>query len=130
MADALYTTMTLRGCTATSLCWVPGRVRETRVRGFDHARLLAAELAKRSGLPLRGHLYRVDEESPDQTGLSAAQRASNLRDAFAAHACRGVVGLVDDVVTTGATAAACARALRAAGADGVELLCFSATPFV
>jgi predicted amidophosphoribosyltransferase len=59
-----------------------------------------------------------------QSDLGGAERGANVRGAFAAAAAvagRHVV-IVDDVLTTGATAAACARALRAAGAVGVGVL--------
>jgi predicted amidophosphoribosyltransferase len=66
------------------------------------------------------------KETPPQTGLSAAARRRNVRDAFAvrrrAQVAGRVVVLVDDVLTTGATASACARALRDAGAAEVRVL--------
>jgi ComF family protein len=90
-------------------------------RGYDQAALLADHLARCAGLPrLRGVLRRT-RETPPQVGRTRAERAGNVAGAFAAGpaaAGREVV-LVDDVVTTGATADACARALRAAGATRV-----------
>jgi ComF family protein len=90
-------------------------------RGYDQAALLAGHLARCAGLPrLRAALRRV-RETPPQVGRSRTERARNVAGAFAAGpavAGREVV-LVDDVVTTGATADACARALRAAGATRV-----------
>jgi predicted amidophosphoribosyltransferase len=110
-----------RGCEASVLTWVPGRARENRVRGFDHAELIAREVGRRLGLPCVPLLHRrVDVV--DQTGLSRADRRRNLVGAFGSGPVGGWVGLVDDVVTSGATAEVCAQSLKDAGAEGVELL--------
>lgn len=102
-----------------------GRARRI-ARGYDQAALLADALARRAGRGvrrLRGALRRV-RETPPQVGQSRAERARNVAGAFAAD--RSVAGrdvlLVDDVVTTGATAAAAAEALRAAGARSVVVI--------
>lgn len=95
------------------------RVRE---RGYDHAWLLAAEVAARCGLPLRAPLRRVRASRP-QVQLDRPTRATNVRGAFIAEAgaLRGLrVALVDDVVTTGATIAAASGAIRASGARAVD----------
>jgi ComF family protein len=100
-----------------------GRARE-RERGFNQARLLAERLGGALGRPVRaGWLRRVRITGP-QSDLGAAARRANVRGAFAAHpAVAGRhVAVVDDVLTTGATAAECARALRAAGAARVGVL--------
>lgn len=93
-------------------------------RGYDQAALLASALARAASAPrLPGVLHRVRETAP-QVGRSRAERATNVRGAFAASARaagRDLV-LVDDVVTTGATADAAAGALRAAGARSVVVV--------
>ena len=97
-------------------------VARARERGFDHATLLAAGVAARTGLPLRAPLRRVRASTP-QVKLDRAARATNVRGAFISEAgsLRGLrVALVDDVVTTGATIAAASGALRAAGARSVH----------
>ena len=70
-----------------------------------------------------GGLVRL-RDTPPQTGLSAAARRRNVAGAF--RASRSFAGLevvlIDDVLTTGATARACAKALRQAGARRVGLL--------
>ncbi len=93
-----------------------------RQRGYDQARLLAAEVAQRCALPLRAPLRRIRHVRP-QIELDRAARAENLRGAFVAEAgaLRGLrVALVDDVTTTGATLGAAAAAVRAAGARDVR----------
>jgi predicted amidophosphoribosyltransferase len=109
------------GLVGDVLTWVPARRRDIRRRGYDHARVLAEEVGRRLGLPARPLLRRA-RDRPDQTGLSADARRRNLRGAFVSIGCPDRIILVDDLVTTGATATACARALRASGAAGVEVL--------
>jgi predicted amidophosphoribosyltransferase len=121
LARALTRAVAAEGLAAEVLTWVPGKPRENRARGFDHAGVLAAEVGLRLGLPVAPLLDRRGEQR-DQTSLGAAERWANLQGAFAATACPPRVALVDDLVTTGATAAACAAALRAAGATRVEVL--------
>jgi ComF family protein len=100
------------------------RARE-RARGFNQAELLA----RRLGRPLMTHLVRRRKNTPSQTGLTRAQRASNLRGAFAA---RGrapeAVIVVDDVYTTGATLNEIARTLKRAGTRRVEALTVARVP--
>ena len=99
----------------------PSRYRE---RKYDHATLLAAALARQSGLKLLdGALTRV-RDTPRQVGLTDEQRVANVRDAFSAGAeAKGQsILLIDDVLTTGATAHAAATTLLAAGATRVRVL--------
>jgi predicted amidophosphoribosyltransferase len=121
LAQALTRAVAIEGLAAEVLTWVPGKPRENRLRGFDHAGVLASAVGARLGLPVVPLLLRRGAPR-DQASLGAAERWANLRDAFAANACPARVALVDDLVTTGATAAACAAALRIAGAQRVEVL--------
>lgn len=96
-------------------------------RGFDHADLLATHLAALLGRPRLRALRRCRPGS--QAGRSRTERLSLPRHTFAAR--RPVTGhvlLVDDVLTTGATARACTHALHAAGAAAVSLLTVARAP--
>ena len=94
-------------------------------RGYDHAWLLAIHACALAGLPPPLPALRRIRASPPQSTLPAAQRAENVRGAFVVRrrlapllAGREVI-LVDDVVTTGSTLAAAARALKRAGAASI-----------
>jgi len=94
-----------------------------RERGYNQADLIARPLARRLGLPCRPVLLVRTKPRPDKLHLSLEERWSSVRGAFAAKPGSRVdnlrVLLVDDVMTTGATLDACARALRQAGARTV-----------
>jgi ComF family protein len=98
----------------------PDRVRE---RGYDQAALIAAEAARRLGLPMSGALDRT-RATTAQFDLDRAARASNLGGAFHVADAAAISGrwiiLVDDVVTTGSTLAACATTLLHGGASAVS----------
>jgi predicted amidophosphoribosyltransferase len=105
------------GVAGGTITWVPGRRADIRTRGFDHAEVLARGVAAALGLTAEGLLERVGTPA-DQTTLPAAERRRNLLGAFSAtpggkEAIHSGVILVDDLVTTGATAASCAAALGA-----------------
>ena len=104
------------------ITWVPLAKRRRRERGFDQAEVLARGLAARTGLPVRALLRRVRETDP-QARRTAADRRSALAGAFGViESPPASVVLVDDVLTTGATAAECARVLREAGAARVGVV--------
>ena len=88
-------------------------------RGFNQSALLARRVSCRLGAPLRPALVRV-RDTPQQTALNREARIANVAGAFRPRQHCFVQGctvlLVDDVCTTGATLAECARVLREAGA--------------
>lgn len=107
---------------ADVLTWVPLSRRRLRRRGFDQAEVLARALAPRLDLPLDRLLART-RDTRAQARRTAADRRRALAGAFTSleHIGSDVL-LVDDVLTTGSTAAACAEALKEAGAGRVSLL--------
>lgn len=93
-------------------------------RGFNQSREIARHLAPRLGVPLALRLLARQRDTAAQSTLDAAARARNLQHAFAVTPGARVparLALLDDVLTTGATADAAARALRAAGARHIEV---------
>ncbi len=101
---------------------VPLHPSRRRHRGFNQA----ADLARHVGIPVESALRRI-RATPTQTGLPAARRHRNMREAFAVtRAARDLDGrivvLIDDVSTTGATLEACARVLKEAGVGEVRAL--------
>jgi ComF family protein len=121
MATALDATR-VPGRPPVAVTWVPLGKRRKRARGYDQAQVLAERVAGTLDLPCVRLLARV-VETPPQARRSALDRASALRGAFRpARTSPAAVLLVDDVLTTGATAAECACVLRAGGAEEVGLL--------
>jgi ComF family protein len=104
---------------------VPLNWRKQWSRGFNQAELLARHVSKRRGIPLMNALRRKRVTST-QAALATAGRKRNVAGAFAARANADLAGkrvlLIDDVMTTGATAGACASVLKRAGAKSISLL--------
>jgi len=102
---------------------VPLHSKRQRLRGFNQSALLAEHLAQLHRIRLgTKDCFRIRDTRP-QTGLRAAERRKNVAGAFTVSRPKAVrsrrVLLIDDVMTTGATVNACARALLEAGAQGV-----------
>jgi ComF family protein len=116
---------------ADGLVPVPLHWRRLWARRFNQSAALAQAVAAESGVPMvHGALRRI-KATPQQVGLTRAQRADNIQGAFrVAEAGKAAVRgrrliLVDDVLTTGATVEGCARALLRAGAANVDVLVFA-----
>lgn len=113
---------------------VPLHWRREWQRGYNQAALLGTALVQRQpALAPRGsapRLLRRTRATPPQQRLDARARRRNLDGVFTATGpCDSLnIALVDDVLTTGATAGAAARALLAAGAGRVDLWCLARTP--
>jgi ComF family protein len=106
---------------------VPLHWRRRWQRGFNQSELIARFLSRRTGIPVVAALRRA-RSTASQAGLSNTRRRRNVTGAFRCPrrlvaAVRGRrLLLIDDVMTTGSTAAACAFALKRAGAARVALL--------
>lgn len=104
---------------------VPLHWRRQVWRGFNQSAMLARDLgAHLGGIPVAGLLVR-QRPTPAQSALPAAGRSGNVRGAFRARPVTATrvrhVAVVDDVMTTGATLDACARALKHAGVERVDV---------
>jgi predicted amidophosphoribosyltransferase len=120
------------GVGANLVTHVPVHAARARTRGYDQAELIARATARHLGLPFAPVLAR-ERATIAQFDLDRPDRAANVAGAFAVRAAGRPAGaatnlagrwvlLVDDVVTTGATLAACADALERAGAIGTSAI--------
>ena len=100
-------------------------------RGYNQAALIASSLGRRTGLPVELELLERTKATPPLKGMGRRERALAVRGAFRVSASRTEslrgrrVILVDDVFTSGATAAACAKVLKRAGAARVDIICWA-----
>ena len=123
LADAM--TALVAAWDSDVVTWVPTTTDRRRRRGFDQAELLARAVARRTRRPCRPLLRR--RPGPAQTGQPLGQRRLGPSFLSVGPAPARVL-LVDDVVTTGATAASAASTLRRAGAVEVHLVAAARTP--
>jgi len=102
---------------------VPLHLSRLRQRGYNQSLLLARVLGRRWRKPVPGRLLVRLRPTPPQQGLKAVQRRLNLKGAFGMRSALAgqKVLLIDDVMTTGATARECARTLLTAGASEVAV---------
>lgn len=118
----------------TALVPVPLAPHRQRARGYNQSEALATALAAHWGIPVWSAAIARLRETTTQTRLTPGDRAMNVRGAFsvpppAQNLLRGAhVVLVDDVLTTGATALSCAAALHAGGARIVSIVTFARAP--
>ncbi len=110
---------------------VPLHRRRLRQRGYNQALELARPLARQLGVPLRHDALQRLRPTHAQTELDAVGRRRNVRGAFALRegvALPAHVAILDDVMTTGATVAECARVLRRAGVQRVDVWALARAP--
>jgi ComF family protein len=111
---------------------VPMAKQRLRQRGFNQAAMLARWLGKSLDLPCEEQVLRRLQNTSAQQDLDAKARKRNLLQAFSLNPDAQVKGrhlaLIDDVLTTGATAQALARLLMNAGAVRVDVYCLARTP--
>lgn len=128
MAEYMYLYYSSLGIEADVVVNVPSTPRTLKRRGFDHTALIAEAFAARAELPSLSLLKRISHKK-DQTKLSYAERFASVGGAFgladASGAANKTVLLIDDVLTTGATASECAAVLKSAGAKRVNVLTFA-----
>ncbi len=110
---------------------IPLHPRRRRERGYDQALLLARALGQHLGAPLLRRALARTRYTSQQARLSMRQREDNVRGAFSVERPHAVEDrrllVVDDVMTTGATADECAKALKRAGAARVEVFTLART---
>ena len=108
----------------TVVTWPTMLQRRKLERGIDHSMLLAQGVGERLGLPVRQLLVRSEKVAVStQVGMGRRERLTRLQGAFSCEtAWRGPVLLVDDVITTSATATVCAECLLDAGASAVMVI--------
>ena len=115
---------------ADILSWVPvSRLRKLK-RGYDQSELLCRAVGKELGIPVTPVLKKI-RHTPPQSGLpDAARRRANVMGAYKVLDPKSLAGkrilLIDDVVTTGATASECAKVLLTVGAKQVYLAAIAA----
>ncbi|MEJ2108812.1 MAG: ComF family protein [Acidobacteriota bacterium] len=110
---------------------VPLHAKRKRDRGYNQSELLAKILAARIGIPVDAKILTRIRATVSQVGLSNLERRANVRKAFSCLDPERVAGLrillIDDVMTTGATAASASKALLKSGARRVSVLTLART---
>lgn len=131
LAETMARTMRPLVAAAPDMILVPVPLHRTRLwwRGFNQSGLIAANLAKLTGMEHRPAMLTRVRRTRALRNMNAKARANEVKSAFRVDPAADVKGrhilLVDDVLTTGSTSEACAKTLLRAGADRVDLICFA-----
>ena len=116
---------------ADTCTFVPMPEDREKERGYNQAKVLCEKFSELTGIPMIDSLVRIKSVTKQST-LKADERAKNIIGSFKAinkHAIKNKeILLIDDVMTTGATASECAKILRKAGAKNVQVLTLAKTP--
>jgi len=109
---------------------VPLHPSRLKIRGFNQAELIANIVANKLDIPCRPYSVQRTKPVAAQSRLTAKQREANMRAAFnvVENVAGKAIAIVDDVLTTGATARSIARPLRRAGAEHISVWAFARTP--
>ncbi len=130
LAAVMAEELRVSGWEFDALTYVPLTPRAERERGYNQAKLLAEGIALLTGTEIV-HLLKKVKETGEQKSLSASERHGNLQGCFRAVSKKMCAGksvlLIDDVMTTGATASVCAVVLKRAGAAKVCVLTVCST---
>ena len=115
--------------TKTLVTWIPTSPSRMRVKGFDHSRLIAKELARKRKLNYTElftrnhetmlHLLTKEERQKNITSMYSARNSFVIKDK--------TILLVDDIITTGATVSECSKLLKKADAKEVMVVAFAKT---
>ncbi len=115
---------------AEVITWVPVSKQRRRQRGYDQSELLARAMGRELGLPVERFLEKFRDNQPNSALPKAEQRRANVLGVYRVKHMEALQGrrvlLVDDILTTGATASECARVLLTAGAKTVTLAAIAA----
>lgn len=110
---------------------VPITWRRRWKRGYNQSHAIARGVSEETGIPVNAKALRRTRFSGSQTLLSASERMGNVADSFCLRQVKGIEGkhilLVDDIVTTGATASECGKLLETAGAEKVSVMSIGCT---
>ncbi|MCS7203346.1 MAG: ComF family protein [Thermodesulfovibrio sp.] len=108
---------------------VPLHPKKLKTREFNQSAILAKEISNSLRIPLSLTILKKIKDNPPQVSLKASERKLNVKDVYSVS--KDIknlkIGLVDDVITTGATLAECAKVLKRAGAKEVHAITVAKT---
>ena len=128
LAERLVSAVKKRGLCPEVICYVPCSAHSYRKKGFDHGKDLAQAVGKQMALPVLTAFVR--KSGKEQKNLNAKERLENSKATLKARprAAEGIAGkrvlLVDDIMTTGASALVASVHLEQMGAKSIDFVCF------